>query len=209
MRCRQCGYATSTVTKTLADAKVIRRRRLCPCGWTWTTKEVEETGTGAFTDSNVCGQKALVTREGQGDISSPSGSESSSLVKASDPERAHSETRAKPVYSAEFEVAWKAYGRHEEKIKAYAAWKAAAASVGGEASLRDLILAALSWQGPLWATDGWRFAKYFERYLRARKWEDEPPPRATASGTPFVKQARSAGNVDVLSKWLDKDKGAT
>jgi hypothetical protein len=84
----------------------------------------------------------------------------------------------KAVCSAEFETAWKQYGRKEEKANAYAAWKAVAPSVGGEVALLGVVLAALKWQGPLFAKEGWKFAKYFERYLKRRKWEDEPGPAA-------------------------------
>ena len=89
---------------------------------------------------------------------------------AADPSR-------KVGYSAAFEAVWKLYGRKEEKSKAYTQWRSSSKIVGGEIVLRDLVLAALSWQGPMWAADAWKYAKYFERYLKARKWEDARPPR--------------------------------
>lgn len=80
-------------------------------------------------------------------------------------------------YSQAFEIAWKAYGRKEQKFESFAVWLLRAKDVGGEAKLLTLILAALKWQAFEWAPDGWKFAPYFERYLKRRKWEDEPPPQ--------------------------------
>ncbi|HYE58090.1 MAG TPA: hypothetical protein VD948_06275 [Rhodothermales bacterium] len=82
--------------------------------------------------------------------------------------------RQRHQYSPEFQECWSAYGRGEEKAKAYDAWLAAAKTVGGETALRDLVLAALKWQAPTWAKDNWAYAPYFERYLKRRKWEDVP-----------------------------------
>jgi hypothetical protein len=102
-------------------------------------------------------------------------SDSASVSKP--PERARA--RGKAVeYSQHFETAWKLYGRKEEKAQAFAAWKIEGARLGGEEALLPLILRALAWQAPIWAADGWRFAKYFERYLKRRKWEDEPSDAA-------------------------------
>lgn len=90
--------------------------------------------------------------------------------------------RQRHQYSEPFERAIGAYPRREEKAKAHDAWKAAAKGIeGGETRLCDLVLDALKWQIPLyWAGDNWKFAKYFERYLKARKWEDLPPQKRTA-----------------------------
>jgi len=84
-------------------------------------------------------------------------------------------------YSPFFERCWKVYGRKEEKWEAFAAWVQVAPSVGGEAELMDLVLRALKWQTPIYQTDGWKYARYFERYLKRRKWEDEPPPAPIAA----------------------------
>jgi hypothetical protein len=81
-------------------------------------------------------------------------------------------------YSEAFEAAWSAYGRHEEKLRAFGQWVIAAKSEGGETLLLPLILTSLSWQSKLWAPEGWKFAPYFERYLKRRKWEDERPAQA-------------------------------
>jgi predicted alpha/beta-hydrolase family hydrolase len=64
-----------------------------------------------------------------------------------------------------------------------------AKEVGGEAKLLTLILGALKWQSADWATDGWKFAPYFERYLKRRKWEDEPPPAPQAVPRPIDRSA--------------------
>ncbi len=96
-------------------------------------------------------------------------------------------------YSAHFETAWKAYGRKEEKLRAFLAWQKVARTVGGEARLLPLILRAFTWQVPMYATNGWTYAKYFERYLNARKWEDEPPPAPVAAPRPVVRMTPTPG----------------
>lgn len=106
------------------------------------------------------------------------------------------ETPKKPVrgpareYTQAFEVAWKAYGRKEQKFEAFGVWLIQQKGVGGEPQLLTLILTALKWQGPLWASEGWKFAPYFERYLKRRKWEDEPPPRVEVPARPRVESFR-------------------
>ncbi len=85
-------------------------------------------------------------------------------------------------YSEAFETAWRSYGRKDEKLRAFGEWLIQSRLAGGETLLLPLILRSLTWQGPNWATDGWKFAPYFERYLKRRKWEDERPPAPTSSG---------------------------
>lgn len=76
-------------------------------------------------------------------------------------------------YSAGFELSWKQYGRKEQKLEAFGVWLIRAKEAGGELKLTTLVLGALKWQAPLWSADAWKFAPYFERYLKRRKWEDE------------------------------------
>jgi hypothetical protein len=101
-------------------------------------------------------------------------------------------------YSAPFEVAWKAYVRREQKFEAFGIWLLRAKEVGGEAQLLTLVLGALQWQVPNWGDDGVRFAPYFERYLKRRKWEDEqvqPAPQrngTTKAPVPFAVAAEEA-----------------
>lgn len=94
-------------------------------------------------------------------------------------------------YSTYFETAWKAYGRREEKLRAYGEWIAQARQLGGETLLLPQILDALRWQCPMWDEDGWNFAPYFERYLKRRKWEDERPPQRAPQrqAVPFAVRA--------------------
>lgn len=95
-------------------------------------------------------------------------------------------------YSAAFETAWRAYGRKEEKLRAYGEWIIQARLSGGDTLLLPQILDALRWQSRIWAPDGWRFAPYFERYLKRRKWEDERPP--TPQAVPrYIDDSRSRG----------------
>jgi len=100
------------------------------------------------------------------DLSSESGSETTAKK-----ERAE--------YPEEFEEVWKRYGRKEEKGEALAVWKTEAKKAGGQDKLRDLILKALEWQAPMYSADGWKFAKYFSRYLKKQKWLDEKPTQIT------------------------------
>lgn len=200
MNCAQCGTPGTAVTKTFDKGKRVERRRICPCGWQQTTKESWDSGTGSFMGINDRGEKALVVSGAKGGISLPSEIGSFPLE---DPERARGVGDAKKSpYSDEFEACWQKYGRKEEKVKAYTRWKVEAKVAGGELALRDLVLAALVWQGPAWARDGWRFAKYFERYLKARKWEDEPMPTFTGDRRPA---SRGGATVQNISNWLSKD----
>lgn len=79
-------------------------------------------------------------------------------------------------YSGAFEAAWKHYGRKQEKEESFFRWRIVAPSVGGEETLLRLCLGAFLWQSREWGQEGWKFAPYFHRYLKKRKWEDEPPP---------------------------------
>jgi len=193
MICPECKEDGSAVTRTLDSGDTVTRKRLCACGATWRTKERVDRASVAL--------MPLLRTGGSGGIDLGSSS-SSDPPGNPDQTQARSETRAKSPYSEEFEVCWKKYGRKEEKVKAFARWKIEAKGVGGEAALRDLVLAALAWQAPVWERDGWRFAKYFERYLKAQKWEDEPLP--TFSGE---RRAASRGGATVqnISAWLSKD----
>lgn len=200
MNCTSCGTPGTAVVKTMDSGNTVRRRRICPCGYQETTKETPEKGSGAFMSINDRGQRTLVARGRGGDIDLVSDS-SCSPVGDPDRVRAGSEARANSHYSDEFETCWKAYGRKEEKVKAFARWKVEAKLVGGELVLRDLVIKALAWQGPAWARDGWRFAKYFERYLKAHKWDDEPLP--TVGG---ARRSASKGQstVENLAEWARK-----
>lgn len=192
MKCPECGEDGSAVTRTMDVGDTILRKRLCACGVTWRTKERVERASVAL--------MALLHTGGSGGIDLPS---DSSPVPSGNPDqtRPRSEPRAKSPYSDEFEACWKPYGRKEEKVKAFARWKIEAKTVGGEVALRDLVLAALTWQAPVWERDGWRFAKYFERYLKARKWEDEPLPTFTGNRRPA---SRGAATVENIGNWLSK-----
>ncbi len=198
MTCPACGTGGVSVIKTMDNGGTVSRRRLCACGSQWTTEEKVKAGT--LVASNGHGVGTLVARSRGGDISLLPSEVSNPVL--SDRAHAHSETRAKNPYSAEFEATWKLYGRKEEKVKAYAAWKIAAKREAGEDLLAAKVAGALAWQAPIWARDGWKFALYFERYIRRERWNDEPLP-ASAGG----RAARSDGNVDLIGDWLKKGTG--
>jgi hypothetical protein len=83
-------------------------------------------------------------------------------------------------YTKAFEIAWKMYPRHEEKFNAFRLWGQCAKELG-ENELLTLIVVALNWQKKGWSKEGNKFVVYFERYLKRRKWEDEPPVVAAAA----------------------------
>lgn len=172
MKCPACGCPGAAVTKTMDNGGTVARRRLCACGAQWTTEE--RTQRGSLLVSNGQSGESLVARSQGGDISLLL---SDSPFSLSDPERAgaRSDKRAKGPYSEAFEATWKLYGRKEEKVKAYAAWKIAVRKEGDEGQLAAKVAAALDWQAPIWSRDGWKFALYFERYLKRERWTDERP----------------------------------
>lgn len=100
-------------------------------------------------------------------------------------------------YTAYFETGWKAYGRKEQKFESFAVWTIRAQEVGGEPELLSLVLTALKWQTTIWGPDGWKYAPYFERYLKRRKWEDEAPPVASA---PVLKPAETFEQRDARAR---------
>lgn len=106
------------------------------------------------------------------DLSSGSGSEEQKV-------------KERQEYPEEFESVWKLYGRKEDKTGALPKWKSLAKEVGGAVVLRDLIVSALSWQGPKWASDAWEFAPHFVRYLSKRRWLDEKPTQLALTPKPF------------------------
>jgi len=111
-------------------------------------------------------------------------------------------------YTEIFERCWKKYGRKEEKERAFDEWQKQAREFGGETNLGVLVLAALEWQAPIWAADGWRFAKYFERYLNRRKWQDEPPPKrgeGARPAAPYHAPVREPAYLADLRRWERKD----
>jgi hypothetical protein len=82
-----------------------------------------------------------------------------------------------------------------------------AKELGGETLLVTLILGSLRWQGPIWAADGWKFAPYFERYLKRRKWEDErpaPTPRVVPRATDFAVRAEQEREERLLEERAER-----
>lgn len=76
-------------------------------------------------------------------------------------------------YTKAFEIAWKSYPNRQEKFEAFAIWGVRAKEIG-ENELLTLIMVALNWQKKGWSKEGNKFVPYFSRYLKRRKWEDEP-----------------------------------
>lgn len=114
----------------------------------------------------------------------------------------------KVSYSAAFEYAWKLYGRREEKAQAFAAWKLRAPEVGGEDELARRVTDALAWQGPAWSEHGWQFAPYFERYIKRRKWDDEPPEDAQPKPLETFDERRKREHAEAAAKKAEREKQA-
>lgn len=104
-------------------------------------------------------------------------------------------------YSTGFEAAWKTYGRGEGKFAAFRAWEIEAEMVGGDQILLDLILAALKWQAPIFAADGWKFAPHFERYLKRKRWTDERPPSGRDATKGWAPPAPATAHVGGKVTW--------
>ena len=90
--------------------------------------------------------------------------------------------RVQRAYTEAFEAAWKGYVRGEGKAEAFTEWQKLAPSAGGEAALLALVQRAMEWQRPRLARDGGKFAVHFCRWLKHRRWEDEPTNGATSGG---------------------------
>lgn len=141
----------------------------------------------------------------------PSGSLSKSDLTRSD--RRGKQRGKAGDYSATFEVAWQAYGRRQEKGRAWFEWQVQARIEGTESALLKLVVHALdTWQRNYYTQEGWQFAPYFERYLKNRKWEDEPLPTRIPLATVAVDRTvqltdahlarqRAAVDPDELPTW--------
>lgn len=108
-------------------------------------------------------------------------------------------------YSKAFEIAWKAYPRREQKFEAFAIWNVRAREIG-ETELLTLIMVALNWQKKGWSKEVWYRPPYFERYLKRRKWEDEPSP-APDSAPRRVDDgmvANTAKKIAEINSYADK-----
>lgn len=181
MNCPACAMPGSGVTKTIVDKTVTRRRSCEDCGAFWTTDERVRKGTISVATSRPhlapnsqvsSGLKSPADRGEQSKEENRPAQMATGKAPNSDP--------PKPKYSELFEECWKLYGKKEEKEEAYSQWRLQAKLVGTDRQLRDLVVAALAWQSPKWAADGWKFAVYFHRYLKRKKYRDEQPPRPQA-----------------------------
>ena len=93
------------------------------------------------------------------------------------PARAHTDrARATPAdrlaYTEDFEAFWKRYPKKVNKPEALSEWK----KLKPDAALVATIHSALDWQlkQPDWTREGGRFVLHPERWLKRRRFEDEP-----------------------------------
>lgn len=78
------------------------------------------------------------------------------------------------AYTNEFEIFWKDYPKKIGKPLAFAVWK----KIAKKENVLSNIIVALEWQIK---SDQWKDIKFIpnpENYLKARRWEDEPPKDA-------------------------------
>lgn len=196
MNCPVCSSETTSVRKTYPD-RVVVRKRACKCGAEWTTDEKVRKGSLKVTTNTAhMGTNAPVCIKD---------SELDQDQKEQEPRQVSplmgTNARRKLLnYSEYFEQCWSIYGRKQEKDKAFARWRIEAKAIGSEESLRDAVIAALEWQGPMWAEDGWKYAKYFERYLKAKRWKDERPPAIPRSPVSVKRDDLAARTEAVLAK---------
>jgi hypothetical protein len=108
--------------------------------------------------------------------------------------RARARGTVTAAYPEDFVAFWDAYPRKAGKPEALKAWR----RVGSPAALAA-IQAALAWQrrDPEWLREAGRFIPHPTTYLNQRRWEDEPPARASAFTTPAT-----AGNAAALAGAL-------
>ena len=125
-----------------------------------------------------------------------SGSESSpdlfgSLLSKSDLGKVNMMSRRRGVvnYSSAFLDFWMAYPRKAGKGDAWKAWRDLAK---GETPDVSRMLATLTWQRQSreWMEDGGQYIPYPGGWLRARRWEDEPPTRSNGAPPPPLTKPR-------------------
>jgi hypothetical protein len=181
VNCPACAMPGSSVSKTIVDKTVTRRRSCEDCGAYWTTDERVRKGTisvATTRPSLATNVPVSLDPKSPGDHGTENTQEKRPAQIAT--AKAPNSDPPKPKYSELFEECWKLYGRKEEKDEAFSQWRAQTKLVGTERGLRDLVVAALAWQADIWAVDGWKFAVYFHRYLKRKKYRDERPSAAKA-----------------------------
>ena len=94
-----------------------------------------------------------------------------------------------------FEVLWKKYPRPRGKQAARREW----ARLKPDEALLAEMLAALDWQRqqPDWMKEDQKYVPYPARWLRERRWEDEPPALPTMSRTAPEPACTKPGSADL------------
>lgn len=107
-------------------------------------------------------------------------SSSSSSASASSTVKTFRRSASSSVVAPGFLEFWLAYPKHRNRADAEKAWNA----LSPDAELQRQILAALAWQvtSPDWLKDNGQFVPLPASWLRARRWEDEPPKTAKLAG---------------------------
>jgi uncharacterized protein YdaU (DUF1376 family) len=98
------------------------------------------------------------------------------------------------AYTAEFLEFWNAYPKHAAKPEAFDVWQRLAPSL----DLKREIFAALEWQTkqPGWLENGGQFVPQAQKWLRNRRWEDEPfAPQVDESEAAFLRVVAGKGRL--------------
>lgn len=195
------------VDKTMASSSLTTRINSCLCGSRFEsmeriTRRLQSSTGGPPVDT---GGPRVLTGGPPVALGSISSSQVLNLSLPCLPDPDQTPGRAKRgksrQYSTGFETAWKTYGRGEGKFAAFRAWEIEAEMVGGDQILLDLILAALKWQAPIFAADGWKFAPHFERYLKRKRWTDERPPSGRDATKGWAPPAPATAHVGGKVTW--------
>jgi hypothetical protein len=170
MNCPGCSGKNTAVRRTVSvGVATVRYRQCTACNGSWISDEIIR--EGSYVPSLVTTNRTALTLIR---------SDPDQITKVLDHPPAAATNSAEEItqteYSPLFQDAWKAYGRKESKRNAWASWRLLSKKLpGGEESLHQLITTAINgWQGTKFAADNWKYAPYFERYIKDCRWEDEP-----------------------------------
>lgn len=101
----------------------------------------------------------------------------------------------------DFAQVWAVYLRRDKKIASKDALKWALQNHNGDGQLIAKILAAITWQSEV--QPEWRYWTSLDRWLLARRWEDDPPIR-TSPGQAMRDAKHEAAKAQQIEYWRQK-----
>lgn len=110
--------------------------------------------------------------------------------------RYRAQRRSVAVIDEGFEAFWQSYPRHADRPGAEKVWR----SLAPDAGLQRQIVEALQWQSlqPRWHEEGGRFVPFPAKWLRGRRWEDQPDLPARPSRS----DSRTGQSVAAAEEYL-------